>query len=120
MTVDDAFRAKWDEIYAVREAVNKALEEKRNEKLIGKSLEAKVTLTVADEETAKRLSSYNELKDIFIVSAVEVEAGASEGMTVTVEKAVGGKCERCWCISEEVGKDAAHPTLCKRCASVVG
>jgi isoleucyl-tRNA synthetase len=41
-------------------------------------------------------------------------------MTVTVEKAQGGKCERCWCISEEVGKDAAHPTLCKRCASVVG
>ena len=119
VTVDDAFRAKWDEIYAVREQVNKALEEKRNEKVIGKSLEAKVVLT-ADEDAANRLKSYGELKDVFIVSAVGIESGAAEGVTVSVEKAQGGKCERCWCISEEVGKDAAHPTLCKRCAAVIG
>ncbi len=120
---DDAFRSKWAEIYAVRETVNKALEAKRAEKVIGKSLEAKVILTVADEETAARLGSYSELKDVFIVSAVEVAAGAvtsESGMDVTIEKAPGEKCERCWCYSEEVGKITLHPTLCKRCASVIG
>ncbi|MBR1458704.1 MAG: hypothetical protein IJ595_04930, partial [Oscillospiraceae bacterium] len=103
--------------------VNKALEAKRAEKVIGKSLEAKVILTVADEETAARLGSYSELKDVFIVSAVEVAAGAvtsESGMDVTIEKAPGEKCERCWCYSEEVGKITLHPTLCKRCASVIG
>ena len=122
ITADDAFTAKWAEIYAVREAVNKALEEKRNEKLIGKSLEAKVILTVADEAAAERLKGYSELKDVFIVSAVEVRTGevtGDTGMTVTVEKAQGGKCERCWCYSDEVGKITLHPTLCKRCAEAV-
>ena len=123
VAVDDAFRAKWDEIYALRETVNKALEEKRNEKLIGKPLDAKVTLTVADEQTAERLRSYPELKGVFIVSAVEIATGtvtAEGGVDVTVEKAPGQKCERCWCFSEEVGKIELHPTLCKRCAEVLG
>ena len=123
ISADEAFTAKWNEIYAVREAVNKKLEEKRNEKVIGKSLEAKVIITVADEKTAERLNSYTELKDVFIVSAVEIQTGevsGDTGMNVTIEKASGNKCERCWCYSEEVGKITLHPTLCKRCAEVVG
>jgi isoleucyl-tRNA synthetase len=81
-----------------------------------------VILTVSNEQLAERLRSYTELKDVLIVSAVEVAVGElpeNLGMRVTVEKAQGNKCERCWCISEEVGKIALHPTLCKRCASVV-
>lgn len=123
ISADEAFTAKWNEIYAVREAVNKKLEEKRNEKVIGKSLEAKVIITVADEKTAERLNSYTELKDVFIVSAVEIQTGevsGETGMNITIEKASGNKCERCWCYSEEVGKITLHPTLCKRCAEVVG
>ncbi|HAJ97385.1 MAG TPA: isoleucine--tRNA ligase [Ruminococcus sp.] len=123
ISADEAFTAKWNEIYAVREAVNKKLEEKRNEKVIGKSLEAKVTITVADGKTAERLNSYTELKNVFIVSAVEVQTGevsGETGMNITIEKASGNKCERCWCYSEEVGKITLHPTLCKRCAGVVG
>jgi len=123
ISADEAFTAKWNEIYAVREAVNKKLEEKRNEKVIGKSLEAKVIITVADEKTAERLNSYTELKDVFIVSAVEIQTGevsGDTGMNITIEKASGNKCERCWCYSEEVGKITLHPTLCKRCAGVVG
>ena len=123
ISADEAFTAKWNEIYAVREAVNKKLEEKRNEKVIGKSLEAKVTITVADGKTAERLNSYTELKNVFIVSAVEVQTGevsGETGMNITIEKASGNKCERCWCYSEEVGKITLHPTLCKRCAEVVG
>lgn len=121
IAADEAFTGKWDCIYSIREAANKALEEKRNEKLIGKSLEAKVIITVKDEETAAKLSGWAELKDVLIVSAVEIVAGdtGAEEMAFTIEKAPGEKCERCWCYSEEVGKITLHPTLCKRCASVI-
>uniref|UniRef100_UPI00262E84CB zinc finger domain-containing protein n=1 Tax=uncultured Desulfovibrio sp. TaxID=167968 RepID=UPI00262E84CB len=42
-----------------------------------------------------------------------------EGLAVSVEKAAGEKCERCWIYSEELGTDPAYPTLCPRCAAVV-
>ena len=122
ITLDEKFLAKWEEIYHLREAVNKKLEEKRNEKVIGKSLEAKIIITVADAATAERFDSYSELKDVFIVSAVEIKTGevsAESGYEIAVEKASGNKCERCWCYSEEVGKITLHPTLCKRCAEVM-
>ena len=119
---DDAFRSKWDAIYGIRENANKKLEEKRNEKLIGKSLEAKVIITVKDEETAAKLSGWKELKDVLIVSAVEITVGdtGEDEMTFTIEKAPGQKCERCWSYSDEVGKISLHPTLCRRCAAVLG
>ncbi len=123
ISLDEKFTAKWEEIYTLREAVNKKLEEKRNEKVIGKSLEAKVVIIVKDAETAERFNSYAELKDVFIVSAVEIQNGevsAESGYEIAIEKASGNKCERCWCYSEEVGKITLHPTLCKRCAEVMG
>ncbi len=122
ITCDAAFTAKWDNIYAIREAVNKKLEEKRNEKLIGKNLEAKVVITCKTAELAEQYAAMAEtLKDVLIVSAVEVAQGETgdEDVAYTIEKAEGGKCERCWCYSETVGKITLHPTLCKRCAGVV-
>ncbi len=122
LTADVAFTEKWDGIYAIRETVNKKLEEKRNEKVIGKSLEAKVIMTCKDAQTVETFAAMaEELKDVLIVSAVEVVQGETNGedVTYTIEKAAGEKCERCWCYSETVGKHAAHPTLCARCATVV-
>jgi isoleucyl-tRNA synthetase len=40
-------------------------------------------------------------------------------LKVRIERALGGKCERCWNYSEAVGRDAAHPGLCDRCLPVV-
>ena len=122
MTCDAAFREKWDRIYAIREAVNKKLEEKRTEKVIGKSLEAKVIITVNDAQAAAEIAGWSELKDVLIVSAVEVQTGETgdEDMTFAIEKASGCQCERCWKFSEEVGRLAQYPTLCKRCAEVIG
>ncbi len=122
MTCDAAFREKWDRIYAIREAVNKKLEEKRTEKVIGKSLEAKVIITVKDAQAAAEIAGWSELKDVLIVSAVEVQTGETgdEDMTFAIEKASGCQCERCWKFSEEVGRLAQYPTLCKRCAEVIG
>ncbi len=122
ITCDAAFTEKWDRIYAIREAVNKKLEEKRNEKVIGKSLEAKVVITCKTAEMAEDYAAMADtLKDVLIVSAVEVVQGETgdEEVAYTIEVAAGDKCERCWCFSETVGQNAEHPTLCARCASVV-
>ena len=122
---DDGFMEKWDKIHKVRVDVQKALEIARNEKKIGKSLEARIVLG-ADGELYDFLKSVETaLPEIFITSDVEVVqekqafTGDVEGLTVGVEGAKGEKCERCWKFSEPVGKDAKHPQLCAHCAAVL-
>ena len=112
------FIEKWELIYNTRLGANKALEEARNAKTIGKSLEAKMIIKCSGELYSKYTALAGELKDILIVSGVEVAEG--EGETVyEVAKADGDKCERCWCYSCYVGTNSAHPTLCERCAIAV-
>lgn len=113
-------------LVALRDDVNLVLEEARNAKLIGKPLEAAVTLYCDDKAYAALSDKLELLKTMFIVSDVVIKKGSEgkpcehfKGADVTVEVAGGNKCERCWCFSAEVGKDAEHPTLCARCASVV-
>lgn len=125
IAVDDEFTAKWDLIAELREDVKKALEIKRADKVIGKSLEADVIL-YADEEKAQAISKFtDELPEIFIVSKVELKdgkgefSGELEGVTIDVIAATGEKCERCWKFSESVGTHDDHPTLCDRCHSVI-
>ncbi len=131
IAVSDDFNAKWTKIYNLRDDVKKALEIKRNEKLIGASLEANVVIHIADEvqfNEVKNTISEDELANIFIVSGVSLVNDANGEMksdsnadvySYSVEKASGEKCERCWIYSDDVGESAEHPTLCKRCASVV-
>ncbi|MDY2846743.1 MAG: class I tRNA ligase family protein, partial [Oscillospiraceae bacterium] len=129
LAVTPEFTAKWDTIYKLRAEATKALEVKRADKFIGASLEAKVTLHTADE---KLYSEINALKDelpaVFIVSAADV-VNNGEGefksenfdgkLSLSVERASGEKCERCWMYSETVGRNAIHPTLCERCSAEV-
>ncbi|WP_293966118.1 isoleucine--tRNA ligase [uncultured Eubacterium sp.] len=122
---DESFIAKWDRIHEIRTDVQKALELARNEKVIGKPLEAKVTL-YADGELADFLKSeLKSLPEIFITSAVEIADGEGEfkgdvkGLSITVNKADGEKCERCWKFSDTVGQDSEHPTLCAHCAETM-
>ena len=123
---DDAFKAKWAQLIAVRDEVKKVLEQARAEKLIGASLEASVTLYCSDA-VYDLLNSIpmDELADLMIVSHVELvkgEGGAAsavEGLGVAAAHATGDKCERCWKYSASIGSHPAHPTLCARCASVV-
>lgn len=124
LTFTADFAQKWSRIYELRLVANKALEEKRNEKLIGKSLEAKLTVACRFDEDYNMLSGMPEaLRDICIVSDLHVIKDESlptdTPFAVTVEKAVGDKCERCWAYSETVGTVPEHPTLCARCAGVV-
>jgi isoleucyl-tRNA synthetase len=119
---------KWTKFMQLRDDVLKALEEARNQKVIGKSLAAKITLYVS-EETNELLNSIQEnLKQLFIVSGFEVageyelapeNALKLEHAAIIVSKADGETCERCWTVTTDIGNDNDHPTLCVRCASVV-
>ncbi len=115
--LDEDVMAVWEELVKVRDAVNGALEAARNEKKIGKSLEARVKLTVPQELANQKFMDADELADLLIVSQVRVSTGTE--INVDVEPAQGAKCERCWKILPSVGKDGEHPALCARCASVV-
>lgn len=116
----DEFVSKWEFIYSTRETVNKVLEEKRNEKLIGKSLEANIIIHCGESLYEKYNALTEELKDILIVSGVSASKdGNDEAPEIEVIKAEGEKCERCWSYSNTVGSDSEHPTLCARCAAVV-
>ncbi|MBR5491491.1 MAG: isoleucine--tRNA ligase [Oscillospiraceae bacterium] len=116
--------AKWDNIIALRSDVNAVLEAARSNKLIGKSLEAKVSLSAVNAEgeaALEMLKAFN-LAELFIVSKVSFEQADSAvagvnfpGIAVAAAEAPGTKCPRCWTHSEEANEDG----LCKRCAAVV-
>lgn len=103
---------KWDRVWRIREAVNKKIEEKRVEKVIGHPLDAKVVLTVPEEEYSL-LTGLEEFKDVLIVSQVEVRKGSE--IEVEIMRAEGPKCERCWQYSTDIETDGAYPNICKRC-----
>src|SRR5699024_5341244 len=121
-TTDDV--AKWDHFMKVRSDVLKALEEARNEKVIGKPLEAKVTIAAKDDETKAVLESIPHIHQLLIVSEAILgekheEAKEYQCVYVYVEKHDGEKCDRCWMHAHSVGENEKHPTLCNRCAEVV-
>ncbi len=126
MAVDEAFMDRWDRIHAVREDAQKALEIARTAKLIGKSLDAKVTLYAEGELKAFLQDVSDLLPEALIVSQVIVADGGEgsfkgelEGLSLTVEHADGEKCCRCWSYAASVGQDAEHPDLCARCAALM-
>ena len=114
---DEALIGNWERIFAIRDDVLKRLEEARNAKQIGSSLEAKVILTVDKETMMFLLPYYEDLRYIFIVSQVEVHQDEKFG--VEIQKADGAKCERCWNYSTRVGEFEEYPTVCERCAEAL-
>ncbi|ULT58516.1 isoleucine--tRNA ligase [Neobacillus drentensis] len=124
----EALEEKWSAFMTLRDDVLKALEEARNQKVIGKSLTAKVALYVNEKSKALLDSISEDLKQLFIVSGFEVagsydqapeNAVKLETAAIVVTKAEGETCERCWIVTPEVGQDPEHSTLCPRCANVV-
>jgi isoleucyl-tRNA synthetase len=120
LSVDARKRAaNWDRLMEVRTGVLKSLETARNDKLIGAPLEARIRLS-ADGDLYPLLTEYaRELPGLFIVSQVAVEPGQSGEIGVTVERASGQKCERCWKYTTDVGSNANYPTICAPCAEAV-
>ena len=114
-TPDAALLARWARVQAIREVVNKAIEDVRTQGGVGSSLQAKVRIGAADDDLALLQSLGEDLKFVLISSQVDVVEAGELGVTVTPSTAT--KCERCWHWRDDVGHDAAHPGLCGRCTS---
>jgi isoleucyl-tRNA synthetase len=126
---------KWDRIFRERSEVLKALEQARSAGIIGHSLDAKVLFASRNGHQGSSLTELIEtdrtrLQDLLIVSQVSdsQDADAAAGMSydsealkcqISVSKAEGSKCERCWKYDNQVGADKNHPTVCARCAAVL-
>lgn len=124
---DPAFEEKWERIHAIRDDVQKVLETARASKLIGSSLEAKVTLYCTPKLLPFVQSVEELLPTVLIVSQVAVQGegqgeytGEVDGLSVSVAHADGGKCCRCWSYSDSVKDDGEGAGLCARCAALLG
>ena len=121
---------KWSELRKLKSATDKALELARSQKAIGNSLEACVYVDIKNDEMKRIVEGFEkgELADICIVSQFEfgkLDEALSRyydeetGVEVSVIKARGEKCDRCWKYSESVGKNEKGENICNRCYSVV-
>ncbi|MFO1231596.1 MAG: isoleucine--tRNA ligase [Alicycliphilus sp.] len=112
---DSALLAKWQRLRAIRDAVNKEIENVRTSGAVGSSLQAVVTLTAAPEDHALLAGLGEDMKFVFIVSTTNLVAG--DALQISVTASSDQKCERCWHYRADVGSNPAHPTLCARCDS---
>jgi isoleucyl-tRNA synthetase len=120
--VDAEVTATWDRLMGVRNTVLAALEEKRKDKVIGTSLGARVVVDASGPVAALLERHQAELPTLFIVSDVELRVGATTGpdaVTVSVEKASGSKCDRCWRIVPGVSTEPERAGLCPRCVDAL-
>ena len=114
----------WQQIMAVKAAVNKVLEAQRKDGSIGGTLEAEITL-YCDGQLAQQLQSIgDELRFVLITSSATVKPLTDaqnavvtdiEGLSVSIAKTTKTKCARCWHHTADVGKYVQHPDLCGRC-----
>jgi isoleucyl-tRNA synthetase len=112
----DALEARYAALFQVRQVVQERLERARAQKLIGKSLEAAVTITASGDQRALLESALAELPTLLIVSKVTLADGP---FGVEVAVATGNKCARCWVQAEDVGRSETHPTICGKCVTAL-
>ena len=109
---------KWNRIIKFKELVAKQLEEARQAKTIGHSLNAKVTIYANPKAYDFLKENKDLLMTVFIVSDLQIEQ-IDEDIKIEVSVAEGEKCERCWMYSKTVGEDKEHPTICHRCSEAI-
>ena len=126
--LDQKLEERFELLLRVRGEVSKALEAARQSKLIGNSLEASVALSAPEKLLAFLRENQTLLKDLFIVSAVELtpslpqrgqQSSEVEGLGILVSRAAGQKCQRCWMYDPKVGESAEHPSVCPRCRAAL-
>ncbi|MFC5712223.1 isoleucine--tRNA ligase [Thalassorhabdus alkalitolerans] len=123
----DQLKEKWGTIMSIRDQVLKALENARNQKVIGKSLTASISL-YPTEDAKTVLEGAGELTRLFIVSEAVIDgtkdeapedAEIHEHLAIAVRPADGETCERCWTVTKTVGAQEKYPELCDSCATIV-
>jgi isoleucyl-tRNA synthetase len=110
---DEALIAKWSRIREIRDLANKQIEDVRGTGTVGSSLQANLAITAGAADHALLAALGEDLKFVFITSAATLAEGGE--LAVDVVPSTATKCERCWHWRDDVGHDAAHPTLCGRC-----
>jgi isoleucyl-tRNA synthetase len=123
--IQPALAETWKTLIAVKGEVAKVIEAARQNKVLGHSLDAAVTIAAPEKLRDLLAAHRGDLRALLIVSDVrivdEIEIGEAYrsaemvGLAVGVSRAKGEKCQRCWICSETVGTDAGHPALCGRC-----
>jgi isoleucyl-tRNA synthetase len=111
-----ALSDRWDNIRSCRSLITWQAERARGHDGIGSSLGMRASLAVASGDP--RLTT-EEWAELAIVSAVDIEPDEAKLFGVTIDKAPGNKCVRCWRVLEEVGSQPGHASLCARCADAV-
>jgi isoleucyl-tRNA synthetase len=116
---------RWKTMIDIKAEISKAIEQARKDKVIGHSLDARVSLAAPEKMRELLKDHLEDLRALLIVSQLKlvgekeiIRPYASEeikGLSIGVEKASGAKCERCWIYSDAVGANAEHPTVCDRC-----
>ncbi|MES2936291.1 MAG: isoleucine--tRNA ligase [Pseudomonadota bacterium] len=112
---DEVLLAKWGRIREIRELANKEIEALREKGQVGSSLQANLVVAAPAEDHALLASLGEDLKFVFIASAIALHAG--DALAVQAQPSADTKCERCWHWRADIGTDAAHPTLCGRCTA---
>jgi isoleucyl-tRNA synthetase len=115
--INEEIEEDWERVWRIRESANKKIEDQRVAKVIGHSLDTKIIVKVPEKDYRLLKSLGDELKDVFIVSQIELEL--ADETDVVVLKAEGEKCERCWQYAIDIGASAQFPNVCKRCADTL-
>lgn len=130
--LDYPLKERWGRVMEIRHDVSRALEEARKKKIITSSLNARLDIYPSAGVLEFLKTFEDQLPMVFIVSQVAlhgpggpVPGGAYTGSSsrdlyIKVGPAGGGKCERCWVISETVGQDPRVPHTCGRCQEILG
>jgi isoleucyl-tRNA synthetase len=109
-----AERDAWKALFELRELALPALEKARQAKEIGKALEARLTFSGSGPALQAGQAHLEALRELLNVSQLVIEPGG-EAVAVSVAKAAGQKCERCWHWETDIGSKPEHPTICGRC-----
>jgi isoleucyl-tRNA synthetase len=125
--VDSGLRDRWTRLIRVREQVNAAIEEQRKLKIVGTSLEAHVAIRARGDLLALLESHRFQLPMLFIVSKVTLQDAAGNEasrpdeatVAISVARAEGSRCVRCWRYVDEIASEAVHAGLCDRCIEAV-
>lgn len=135
--IDEIALRDWEDFLLIRDPINRELERKREAKVIGSSLEAKVELTTEDPDLLDYLERLQkDLPFALVVSQAEIfpksdgkdwtvasvtlpSDGKSRSLGIRVKKAEGEKCVRCWNYSPSVGSHPVHPKICEKCIEAV-
>jgi isoleucyl-tRNA synthetase len=114
-----AEKKTWTTLFNLRELALPELEKARQAKQIGKSLEASLTFAGSDPSLAEASAHLDALRELLNVSQVQIKPASEPVLAISVGKAEGEKCERCWHWETDVGSHPDHPTICARCVRAI-